>query len=757
MLTARQKVSVLILSIILLALTAFALYEDIDREWISYQKEFNRLDVEFTKKQIDELLDQRGKIRDKDKLKEINNKLERLRLKLASLKRKPPKIEQNWLREFNGEADRCTTCHLGVEKPGFEDKPHPYRTHSGDYLKHHAIAKFGCVTCHDGQAAGLDRERAHGEVEHWLRPLLKGGYAQSSCGRCHFMDQKLPLDADLPGGEMFVKGWRLYMQYNCLGCHKLSGYQRPERIGPVLTPVGTKVKPEWIKYWIKNPKKYLPKTVMPDFMLKDSEIELIATYLLNLYSEKGIDLRKIYIKSLARDEGLEESEAKEILDDLINGVVESVGNKEAIENGEKLVRQLGCLGCHTIEQIAKEGGDFGPNLSGISNKTSPEWLALWLFDPKVYQPGTPMPNLRIPEEEIPDIVAFLSTLKKGGILKTASSLQTSKEAIDQGRKLVKNKGCTGCHEIADFPLGFNAPEHDGIGSLRKDKIAWGNVKLKKEERTRLNYLLLKVKDPRQFSTDKIIMKMPKFGFTDEQAEALSTFLLSMKKEKVPYKYIKTLADPDRIEMRGKKFLEEKNCLGCHKIGKKGGNVGPDITDEWKKVRPDWLFNFLKSPYRIRPLQNARMPNFKLSDDEVETISEYLAYLSGESYPFSPEEKEETEIGELQYGERLYLKELACMGCHEYNRKGGYVGPIHTDMASRLKREWVEKWLKDPQSIKPDVRMPRFFKKDESEESDILMGEEELKALTKFLLTMGKERFLDVYEAVEEEGDSGEQK
>ncbi len=686
------------LSILFFAVFAWQILADQNRSWTGYQEEFKKIQLKATSEQYESLLVKKKVIKDKGELEKIDKQLNQLKIKLSDIGSRVIRIDQNWLRDF-GEADRCVTCHQGAEIPGFEGQPHPYKSHSGNHLKHHPLEKFGCVVCHDGQAAGLTVEAAHGEDEHWPKPLLTGGLTQSSCGKCHFMDQRLPLDTELPGAGQFAKGWKLYMENNCLGCHKLSGYERPKRIGPVLTPVGKKVNREWITKWIKNPKDYLPKTKMPNFLLTEDEIPHIASYLLSL--SKGEEVREPASGARLKD-------------------------PSAVKSGENLVRNLGCLGCHTIKE---KGGTYGPDLSDVRSKTTPAWLFYWLKDPKVYQPDARMPNLRIPVEEIQDIVAYLNTLSKAET-KTAKVQPAPPGDIEKGRKLVKNKGCTGCHEVEKNPLGYNAPEHDGIGSKRTHELVWSNVE--GVQRTLSKWLQIKVMEPRKFATDKIITRMPKFEFNEDDATALVTFLMSLRKEPLPRSYTKRLFDPEQIETRGRKLLESKNCLGCHGLGKKGGDIGPDLTQEGKKVRPEWLFGFLNAPRRIRPMQDARMPYFKLSSDEGDTVVKYLFHIAKEPYPYDFKPKKETHVENIEKGKKLYHKELACLGCHTFEGKGGEVGPEHTDMASRLKREWVERWLKDPQAIQPDVRMPRFkFKAGEME------------VLTDYLATMGKERFVVV--------------
>ena len=74
------------------------------------------------------------------------------------------------------KVDRCMTCHVGIDKKGFEDAPQPYTTHPKiDFMvgpsSAHPISEFGCTSCHLGRGRGTgfyssahspnDEETAH--------------------------------------------------------------------------------------------------------------------------------------------------------------------------------------------------------------------------------------------------------------------------------------------------------------------------------------------------------------------------------------------------------------------------------------------------------------------------------------------------------------------------------------------------------------------------------------------------------------------
>ena len=77
--------------------------------------------------------------------------------------------------------------------------------------------------------------------------------------------------------------------------------------------------------------------------------------------------------------------------------------------GEALFIAKGCLSCHINQRVDSHYSVFstgvGPNLTNY--QTSPEFLRLWLSDPKAVKPRTEMPDLELSEAEIEALTAYL--------------------------------------------------------------------------------------------------------------------------------------------------------------------------------------------------------------------------------------------------------------------------------------------------------------------------------------------------------------
>jgi len=84
---------------------------------------------------------------------------------------------------------------------------------------------------------------------------------------------------------------------------------------------------------------------------------------------------------------------------------------------------------------------------------------------------------------------------------------------------------------------------------------------------------------------------------------------------------------------GKTLFMRRSCSGCHRIG--GGKMaGPDLGGVTQRRSVEWLRAWLKSPETMvmsdatgkalyKEWNKMKMPNLKLSDEEVDALIAYL--------------------------------------------------------------------------------------------------------------------------------------
>jgi cytochrome c2 len=83
---------------------------------------------------------------------------------------------------------------------------------------------------------------------------------------------------------------------------------------------------------------------------------------------------------------------------------------------------------------------------------------------------------------------------------------------------------------------------------------------------------------------------------------------------------------------GEKLFVSRGCRGCHSIGSTEPSLvtqAPDLAGIGVKVRPEWLFDWLKSPRSYDP--NTAMPQLALSDDDIRHLVAFLmSHREGEA-------------------------------------------------------------------------------------------------------------------------------
>jgi mono/diheme cytochrome c family protein/predicted nucleic acid-binding Zn-ribbon protein len=647
-----------------------------------------------------------------------------------------PEFERNNFDEPVALVDRCQTCHVAINRPGFEKEPQPFRTHPNRELlladNTHAPEKFGCTACHGGQGAAVNSvKEAHGEVPYWETPLLRGAKVQSSCVSCHLDVQPLK---DAP---LLAQGQRLFEQIGCTGCHLVKGYENIPKIGPSLRRISAKVDPSWMVGWIENPHRFRPRTRMPNFAFKEDEAVAIASYLWSVSKQEG----EKWLQDHPPPAGLKDG-----------------GDKSLVAQGKELTETIGCKGCHGFAEgefstVLGQAKDLVPNLQSIAAKVSSQWIYHWLKNPRGYFAETRMPSLRLSDQEALAITAYLSTLgnKPEPIAKIDARLQDPKN-IARGESLIRKYGCFGCHDIP----GMEKESRIGVelttfGSKPLEELFFGNHTDIKE--TWDDWTYNKLKTPRTYATERVEQVMPQFDLADEDIRALRVVLAGFRDRKIPTRYLADRGSRIVEITEGRRLMHQYNCIGCHEIEGQGGFIRkyyqesptlapPVLNGEGEKVQSPWLFSFLKAPVPIRPWLKLRMPTFGFSDQDDHALVAFLNGLSKVENPYVHFDDSKVPPENLDAARKLVSKDyFNCFSCHQQGEKkpeGPQEGwaPDLTLARQRLNPQWIVKWLHDPQKVQPGTKMPSFYP---GGPDDVLGGKEDLQieALRDYIMTLGR--------------------
>ena len=152
---------------------------------------------------------------------------------------------------------------------------------------------------------------------------------------------------------------------------------------------------------------------------------------------------------------------------------------------------------------------------------------------------------------------------------------------------------------------------------------------------------------------------------------------------------------------------------------------PKLLTEGARVDPEWLRKFLSNPALsttdtnrngVRPYLQVRMPTFSFSDNELRKLVRFFQALSQQPMPYIPEQVPVLTTKETDMARSLFSSTAApCLKCHATG------DPQHDKIATapnfllareRLKPDWVERWILDPQAISPGTAMPSgLFKRE----------------------------------------------
>lgn len=172
-----------------------------------------------------------------------------------------------------------------------------------------------------------------------------------------------------------------------------------------------------------------------------------------------------------------------------------------------------------------------------------------------------------------------------------------------------------------------------------------------------------------------------------------------------------------ILSRGRALMDGSGCFACHAVRGQESfrSQAPSLTTLSMKTGRVWLKLWLRGPRKVDP--NATMPNFHLSDKEIEELSNYLF---NQPVPWELARRiqsaGEEPAGNAANGKKLF-SESRCISCHTVEGKGNGSAPELSKVASSVTRGWLLAFLRDPQSFYPRTRMPRYHFS-ESESRDV---------------------------------------
>jgi nitric oxide reductase subunit C len=178
------------------------------------------------------------------------------------------------------------------------------------------------------------------------------------------------------------------------------------------------------------------------------------------------------------------------------------------------------------------------------------------------------------------------------------------------------------------------------------------------------------------------------------------------------------ADLTDSARRGKHLWEDNNCMGCHTILGEGAYYAPELTKVVSRRGATWIDLFLQDPEKMFPGQR-KMVKYDFTAADRQDLIAFLTWIGNVDTNGFPPAPDMTLTGKAPApaasssprhdplaGAPTMFKTV-CVACHAVGGVGGNTGPALDGVADRYTPEALERWLADPQAVKPGTAMPNL--------------------------------------------------
>lgn len=374
--------------------------------------------------------------------------------------------------------------------------------------------------------------------------------------------------------------------------------------------------------------------------------------------------------------------------------------------GHTLIKSLGCLACHTVNDLGASGPFSGPDLTRIGEKRSIHWFLRWLKDPASLNANHNMPVFDLTDQERRQLVLALSSL----VIEKVDAIalgEPTPELLAKGTKLIADLRCAACHSDGRGPAGIEKR----AGNLGRPVKDWNESCLADEaDHTRAR---------------------PAFPQADR--EALKAYLNSTHRPTAALSAFE----------QGREMFEQLNCAACHPRGRSRGVIGeqaakiaatdpalrgqtarmvpPSLTAVGDRLKDEALKSAVlgKLPRRLTWV-HPRMPKFNPKRIDPRALTAFFIghdRVADEAPTWNPPPViTEVSDDELLLGQELVgAKGFSCIACHkvgDYEPRNTAVGTRGSDllgMRNRMRREYFIRWTRSPLRIVPGLEMPSYTK------------------------------------------------
>jgi cytochrome c oxidase cbb3-type subunit 3 len=113
-------------------------------------------------------------------------------------------------------------------------------------------------------------------------------------------------------------------------------------------------------------------------------------------------------------------------------------------------------------------------------------------------------------------------------------------------------------------------------------------------------------------------RMPDFRLSDgEVGEVLAALVAGPARPAPQVRPLSAFAQ----RKAGLLLADKLSCLGCHRLGEKGGRIGPDLTAVRDRLEPEYVLNVIQNPRAANP--HTIMPRVPMSEELQRLVADFL--------------------------------------------------------------------------------------------------------------------------------------
>ena len=365
-------------------------------------------------------------------------------------------------------------------------------------------------------------------------------------------------------------------------------------IGPELTRIGNKVKPEWLRAWLGNPRIYDRETAMPHYRFTDQQISLLSAFLQNKTDS-----------------------------DLLANVHLDAPTPAQVAHGKTLVTEDGCASCHEISGI-KKPENFAPELTRIGSKpitqliflsgmphALPDYISAKIRQPRSFGSALKMPQYSFTPAQVDALTTVLLSLTDRTQslpppLTVPAPPPSNYRPAGKAGRLIDDLACFSCHTI------------NGRGGDMAPDLTWEGSSVQRQ------WLKDFLKNPNTLRP-ALIRRMPKFNLSDSDIAELTDYIMTVyqtpafDRDSMPLRGY----PPAQVEQGKQLFYSKYACQSCHIVDTKTdkGYIGPTLTQVGSRLNAAWIYHWLKNPQALRP--GTIEPNRNMSDEDARALTAFM--------------------------------------------------------------------------------------------------------------------------------------